>query len=96
MEITDSDIRSIAHLARLDLTDEEVAVQRRHISALLRYFAKLQTLDVSSVAPTAHALDFRNVLREDVVEESLDPRTLLQNAPRVQDDCFIVPRILED
>ena len=95
MELSDDDIRAVAHLARLELSDAEVAEQRHHINALLNHIAVLQKLDMTDVPPTFHTLDIHNVLREDKVEPPLPLDEVLQNAPSADGNYFVVPRILE-
>ena len=90
-----SQVRHVAGLARLRLTDEEVGLYAEQLSSILDYVEKLEKLDTSGVPPTAHPLDTRNVLREDVIGESWSPEQALANAPDKQDGFFRVPKVLD-
>ena len=86
----------MALLARLELTDEEIASQAKHLNDLLGQFEKLQALDVTGIEPTSHSIPIVNVLREDVERPSLSREETLANAPEARDGCFVVPRIVAD
>jgi aspartyl-tRNA(Asn)/glutamyl-tRNA(Gln) amidotransferase subunit C len=94
--IEDRDVEHVARLARLTLGAADRARLRRQLGAILEYIAKLETLDVSGVEPTSHAVPVVNVLREDEVVPGLSAEEALANAPDRRDDFFRVPRILED
>jgi aspartyl-tRNA(Asn)/glutamyl-tRNA(Gln) amidotransferase subunit C len=84
----------VAHLARLDVTDEELDLYTEQLAAVLEHAADVAALDLRGVPPTAHPLPIDNVLRDDVVEASLDRDEVLAQAPAVEDGRFKVPRIL--
>ena len=90
-----SKIAYVAHLARLHLTDAEMAKFSAQLQDILAYVAKLNELDVSNVEPTAHATPRSNVLRQDEVRPSIDREKVLRNAPVQERDLFIVPKIIE-
>lgn len=89
------DIARVAHLARLHLTDAEMAQFAAQLKDILAYVAKLNELDVTGVEPTAHATPLANVLRTDEVRPSLATEAVLHNAPEHDRDLFIVPKIVE-
>ena len=95
-KIGEAQVRHVAKLARLDLTDEEVARFSTQLSAILDYMEKLNELDTDSVEPLAHCLPIHNIFREDVVTESLDTELALENAPQHFENFFKVPKILDD
>lgn len=95
MALTPNEVRKVALLARLELTDDEIELQGKRLNQLLDQFAKLQELDVTGVEPTSHSFPVYNVMREDRSRPSLSREEVLQNAPEAQDGCFLVPRILE-
>lgn len=95
MSLTVEQVHKVAGLARLSLSDNEIAKQTVHLNALLEQFDKLNELDVSGIEPTAHSVPIFNALREDVALPSLPREAALANAPEARDGCFIVPRILE-
>ncbi len=92
--ITADDVRHVAKLARLHMSDAEVDKFTRQLGTILKYVNKLSQLDVSGVQPMAHALPIHNVLRNDVVEEALPVEKVLQNAPQRDGDFFAVPKII--
>jgi aspartyl-tRNA(Asn)/glutamyl-tRNA(Gln) amidotransferase subunit C len=96
MALTTDEVRKVARLARLDLGDDELARQGRHLNELLARFEELQALDVEGIEPTSHSIPMFNVLRNDVARPSLTRDEVLQNAPEPRDGCFVVPRIIED
>ena len=88
-------VRHVAELARLDVTDDEVARFAGQLSKILDYFAQLNELNTDDVAPTAHALAISNVLREDQVRPPLDQERALANAPQRHGAFFQVPKVLD-
>lgn len=95
MALSRDEIRKVALLARLELSDGELDEQARHFNDLLRQFEILQSLDVTGIEPTSHSVPLVNVLREDVVRPSLTREAALANAPESRNGCIVVPRILE-
>ena len=93
--LDESTVRHVAGLARLRLTDDEVARFARELSDVLSYIEKLNELDTSAVPPSAHALDVRNALREDEVRASWTSDKATANAAERQDGFFSVPKVLE-
>jgi len=89
------DISYVAHLARLDLSEEEKTKFSAQLKDILAYVDKLGELDVTGVEPTAHAVPLTNVLRKDVARPSLDRAKVLQNAPKQAQDLIIMPKIVE-
>ena len=88
-------VRHIAHLVRLGLTDDEVALYAEQLSEILDYAQMLQSLDTSAIPPTAQVLAHPAVLREDEVRASLPTELALDNAPHAEDGYFVVAAILE-
>jgi len=95
-KIDETQVRHVAKLARLDLTDDEVARFSTQLSDILGYVEKLNELDTDSAEPLAHCLPMHNVFREDVVTESLDTKLALKNAPQHFETFFKVPKILDE
>ena len=96
MALSHDEVKKVALLARLELTDTEIESQAVHLNALLAQFEKLQELDVTGIEPTSHSVRIVNVLREDVIKPSLSRAEALLNAPEARDGCFVVPRIVAD
>jgi len=88
------DVAHVAKLARLDLTDEELDRFTGQLAQVLDHAADVAGLDLAGVAPTAHPLPVRNVLRPDTPRPSLDRDAVLAAAPEVEDHRFRVPRIV--
>lgn len=96
MSLTREEVKKVAHLARLALTDEELDAFQGQLTAVLAYAEMLNDLDLSEVAPTAHAIPRENVLREDSVEPSLPLEDVLYNAARHQGGQFLIQSVLTD
>jgi len=95
MSITAEEVRHIALLSRLELTDDEVKLYTGHLDQILQYVEKLKKLNVEGVEPTSHAIPLYNVMREDVVEDSLSKEDALRNAPDRADPYYRVPKTTE-
>ena len=87
------DVRHVAALARLDLTDDEVEQFTGQLGAVLAHAADVAALDLAGVPPTAHPLDLSDVLRDDVERPGLDRTEVLDQAPDAADGMFRVPPI---
>lgn len=94
--LTESEVRHVAKLARLHVTDAEVPAYAAKLGQVLGYVAMLQELDVTGVEPLTHALDQVNVLREDVAQPGLPVEAALMNAPDRDDVYFAVPKVIGD
>jgi aspartyl-tRNA(Asn)/glutamyl-tRNA(Gln) amidotransferase subunit C len=92
--ISASDVAHVARLARLELTDDELARFTDQLGAVLEHARDVEALDTAGVPPTAHPLPLANVLRDDVVVPCLDREEVLAQAPEVESERFRVPRIL--
>lgn len=95
-ELTDEDVRHVARLARVDLTDAEVASLRGELTEILGYAEQVGEVATAEVAPTGHPLRLTNVLRDDEPRPSLPPEEALAPAPQAEEGRFRVPRIVED
>jgi len=95
MPLSLAEVEHVAELARLGLTDEEKALFRGQLSAILDYAAVLQAVDTSAIPPTATVLPLRNVMRDDVAQPSLSQEDVLANAPDARDGFFAVAAILQ-
>ena len=92
--ISRDDVAHVAHLARLDVTDDELERFTEQLAAILDHAEDVASLDTAGVPPTAHPLPLENVLRPDEVRPSLDRDEVLGQAPAVEGTFFRVPRIL--
>jgi aspartyl-tRNA(Asn)/glutamyl-tRNA(Gln) amidotransferase subunit C len=91
--ISEEEVRHVANLARLGLTDDEVKKMSGQLGAILESIDQIGELDLADVPPTANALNLTNVLRPDQPHKSLPPEEALSPAPDAADDLFAVPRI---
>lgn len=90
------DVKKVAVLGRLNLTEEELDEFTGQLGQILGYVDVLNELDVTDVEPLAHAADVTNVLRPDETRPSLDREAALANAPKSDGKFFLVPQILEN
>ncbi len=95
-KIDQAQVRKVAKLSRLDLTEAEVEEFTGQLSAILEYVEKMNELDTENVEPLAHCLPISNVFREDLARESLGTEETLSNAPQRDGEFFKVPKILDD
>lgn len=96
MELSGEEVRRIAELAKLELTDQEVALYAGQLTHILQYFHRLQELDTSQIAPTASVLPLVNVFRDDTPAPPLTPDQVIANAQTSLDGQFLVSSVLED
>jgi aspartyl-tRNA(Asn)/glutamyl-tRNA(Gln) amidotransferase subunit C len=95
MKITPDEVRTTALLARLELSDEELAKMAHDLDAILGYMETLASVDVSGVEPTTHAVPLDCPLRADELGPQLELELALADAPRHHDGLFEVPKIIE-
>ncbi|MFC4023333.1 Asp-tRNA(Asn)/Glu-tRNA(Gln) amidotransferase subunit GatC [Oceanobacillus longus] len=95
-DISKEQVKHVAHLARLAVTDEEVEKMADELSAIIGYAEQLNELDTDGVEPTTHVLDLKNVMRKDEPKEWITQEDALKNAPDQQDGQFRVPSIMAD
>ena len=92
--ITTADVVHVAKLARLALTDDEIARTTAQLGDMLDHFADIDELDLDAVAPMTQPYPLRNVLRDDVVQPGLDRDEVLAAAPDAFEGRFRVPPII--
>lgn len=95
MAISVDQARWVASLARLELSDAELARMTQQLSAILEYVDQLKQVPTDGVEPLAHPLNIHNVFRADEPALSLPVDSALANAPDRQGDFFGVPAVLE-
>lgn len=95
MQLSNDDVRKVASLARLKISEPAIGTLAADLTAILGYVDILNELDTSKVEPMVHATELSNVLRDDEVLPSLPRQTALRNAPRSDGKCFLVPAIIE-
>ncbi|OZI10990.1 Asp-tRNA(Asn)/Glu-tRNA(Gln) amidotransferase GatCAB subunit C [Bacillaceae bacterium SAS-127] len=93
--ITEEQVRHVANLARLAVTDEEVEKFTSHLDAIISFAEQLNELDTTDVLPTSHVLDMKNIMRKDEAKPGLPQEEVLKNAPDHQNGQIRVPSIIE-
>jgi len=94
--IDEQQVRHVAKLARLKLTDEQVRKYTGQLAAILEYVQKLGELNTDDVEPTAHAVPIRNIFRQDQARPGIGADNVLANAPHRDGSFFAVPPVLDD
>lgn len=95
MIISEEEVRHIASLAKLKLSDEEVKKFSVELGQITEFVETLKEVDVSCVSPTAFIVDKTNVFRKDELKESFDRELILNNAPSKDAGCISVPKVVE-
>ena len=95
MPAPDFDVRYVATLARLNLTDDEIRTFQNQLGDVLAFVDALKKVDVTGVDPTAHTSEIFNVFREDAARPGLTTAEALANAPRKANDLFVVTKVVE-
>ena len=96
MALTPTDVAALARLARIELTQDELAMLAPQLEVILESVARVAEVAAADIPPTSHALPLTNVFREDVVVPSLPRDEILAGAPAAEQHRFRVPRILEE
>ena len=95
MELGPEDVGYIAHLARLQIDEQEVPAYARNLSDILKLVEAMNAVDTEGVEPMAHPLDITQPLRADEVTETDRREVFQRNAPAVSDGLYLVPRVIE-
>ena len=93
-KISPEQVRHVAKLSRLALTEPRAQKFAAQLESILEYVAKMDEVDMSAVEPMTHALPLHNVLRDDVAEPSLPLEQVLMNAPESDGPFFKVPKVI--
>ncbi len=94
IKITREEVRHVANLARLELSESEEEKMTGQMNGILEYMDKLNELETKEVEPTTHAIQLQNVFRPDSVRDSLDLKLSLENAPDADGVNFVVPKVI--
>jgi aspartyl-tRNA(Asn)/glutamyl-tRNA(Gln) amidotransferase subunit C len=95
MAISKDEVKYIAHLARIGLTDVEIEHFQKQLESILGYVDKLKKLDGTEGKPMAHVFDVKNVYRADEIKPSIDSAKVLKIAPVSQGNFYKVPKVIE-
>ncbi|MFZ5801289.1 MAG: Asp-tRNA(Asn)/Glu-tRNA(Gln) amidotransferase subunit GatC [Candidatus Omnitrophota bacterium] len=89
------DIKYVAHLARLYLSQEEEKRFSGQLAEILKYINQLNAVDITGIEPTSHVFPQKNIVREDELRPSLPVTEVLENAPAKEKEFFKVPKVIE-
>jgi aspartyl-tRNA(Asn)/glutamyl-tRNA(Gln) amidotransferase subunit C len=95
MALSSDDVRWVAHLARLDLSEAELTTITPQLQAIVDYVDQLQQVNTDSIEPLAHPLPIHNVFRDDTPVVSLPVNEALANAPDRRDNFYGVPAVFD-
>jgi len=94
MSLTPDEVRKVALLARLRLSDEELELLTPQLAQIVGYVEQLGELDTTGVEPLAHPVELHSVFADDVPLASLERAAALANAPKQDGECYRVPAVL--
>ncbi|MES2762017.1 MAG: Asp-tRNA(Asn)/Glu-tRNA(Gln) amidotransferase subunit GatC [Bacteroidota bacterium] len=89
-------VEEVAHLARLEFTEEGKSDILNDMNRMLAFVDKLNEMDTDGVEPLIYMTDEKNVMREDEPKETLTQKEALKNAPKKDSDYFKVPKVIEN
>lgn len=95
MALKPEDVKSIAHLARLSIREEDIPSYADNLSRIFDFVKQLEAADTDGVEPMAHPLNMAQRLREDHVSETDQRELYQQNAPQVEAGLYLVPKVIE-
>ncbi|WP_018232613.1 Asp-tRNA(Asn)/Glu-tRNA(Gln) amidotransferase subunit GatC [Thioalkalivibrio thiocyanodenitrificans] len=95
MSLSHDDVRKIAHLARLAVSDADVDAYARNLTSILDFVEQMESVDTDHVTPMAHPQDTAQRLREDVVSETDQRERFQAIAPAVDAGLYLVPKVIE-
>jgi aspartyl-tRNA(Asn)/glutamyl-tRNA(Gln) amidotransferase subunit C len=95
MSLTLADVHRIAHLARIEITDDQARATADQLNDIFAMIERISKVDTTGVAPMSHPLDGVQRLRDDAVAPLPDRDELLRNAPEQDQGLFLVPKVIE-
>ena len=96
MSLTPEEVKKIAHLARLNLSGNDISLYTPQLSSILHFIEQLNSADTKDIEALAHPLDISQRLRPDAITEE-DLREKFQRiAPRVEAGLYLVPKVIEE
>ncbi len=95
MTIDKETVEKVAHLARLELAEDEKDTLIADMSKILGFMAKLNEIDTSGIEPLVYMTNTSNVVREDVVKQEITHEEALLNAPKHDENYFLVAKVIE-
>lgn len=94
MEISEKDVRHLAALSKISLSDAQIAPMKKDLTEILAYIGQLDQLDLDGTEPTFQTTGLANIWREDEIEQQIDREKLLALAPEEKNDSVKVPKVL--
>lgn len=91
--ISTDDVKHVAKLARLELTEEEIDKYSKQLGSILKYVEQMNEVDTTGIEPMPHAIPVYNVMRKDIVKYEQTKEEMMANAPFEEDGFFRVPKI---
>lgn len=95
MAFSTDEVRKIADLARIDLSEQEIEQMSKELDAIVHYVEQLRSVDTQGVEPIAQVTGLVNVVREDQESSMFSTRQALSNAPQANEVAFLVPKAVE-
>ena len=95
MSLDDKEVKHIARLSSLSISDEEIPKVKDQLNGIFEYIDRLSEIPTRGVQPTYYVNELENVFREDVIQPSLSTEAIEQNAPSFADSYFRVPHIIK-
>ncbi|MBA4349444.1 MAG: Asp-tRNA(Asn)/Glu-tRNA(Gln) amidotransferase GatCAB subunit C [Thermodesulfovibrio sp.] len=95
MKISKEEVKHIAGLSRLSLSEEETETFGSQLNKIIEYVEQLNSLDTKNIEPTSHIIPLKNVMRDDIPKASLIKEEALKNAPDSTEKFYRVPKIIE-
>lgn len=95
MTISKSDVKYVAHLAKLAIAEKDLDVYSHNLSDILALAEQMNALDTDNILPMAHPLDLSQRLRKDLVTEKNQREDFQKIAPQVEEGLYLVPQVIE-
>jgi aspartyl-tRNA(Asn)/glutamyl-tRNA(Gln) amidotransferase subunit C len=95
MSLNSADIKRIAHLARIEVSDTEAEATLTKLTGILGLIEQMQAVDTKGIVPMSHSQDVTQRLREDVVTETNQRELFQSTAPAVKEGLYLVPKVIE-
>lgn len=95
MSLTATDVKKIAHLARLNMSDEKIETVTAQLSGIMNFVEQMSQADTSHIEPLAHSIELSQRLRPDVVTETNQRAAFQAIAPQVEVGLYLVPQVID-
>jgi aspartyl-tRNA(Asn)/glutamyl-tRNA(Gln) amidotransferase subunit C len=95
MSLTAEDVKKIAHLARINLTEKDVELYTGQLSTILELVEEMNRVDTSGMEPLSHSIEAHQRTRPDVVTEVNQRAEFQAIAPQVEAGLYLVPKVIE-